>query len=107
MRTRDLVLQILPGVLEQVDRPAKIIGYSFSNRYADVICTIMPTKSAVNLGIARGAKLPDPRGLLVGTGKLHRHVKLTGIADLKRPGLKPLLKVALRTWKHNSRRTSG
>ena len=30
----------------------------------------------VNVGFFRGAELPDPRGLLQGTGKLMRHVKL-------------------------------
>jgi len=30
----------------------------------------------LNLGFFRGAELPDPKGLLQGTGKLMRHVKL-------------------------------
>jgi hypothetical protein len=34
-------------------------------------------KAHVNVGFFRGAELPDPRGLLEGTGKLMRHVKLT------------------------------
>lgn len=38
-------------------------------------------KDHVNLGFFRGAELPDANGLLEGTGKLMRHVKL-------RPGLK-------------------
>ena len=32
--------------------------------------------SHVNVGFFRGAVLPDPRGLLQGTGKFMRHVKL-------------------------------
>src|SRR5687767_6422805 len=33
-------------------------------------------RSHVNVGFFRGAELPDPAGLLEGTGKFMRHVKL-------------------------------
>lgn len=33
-------------------------------------------KAHVNVGFFRGAELPDPEGLLEGTGKFMRHVKL-------------------------------
>ena len=33
-------------------------------------------KAHVNVGFFRGAELPDPNGLLEGTGKFMRHVKL-------------------------------
>lgn len=33
-------------------------------------------KAHVNVGFFRGAELPDPQGLLAGTGKLMRHVKI-------------------------------
>ena len=33
-------------------------------------------KAHVNIGFFRGAELPDPRGLLEGTGRFMRHVKL-------------------------------
>jgi hypothetical protein len=33
-------------------------------------------KSHVNLGFFQGAALPDPQGLLLGSGKFMRHVKL-------------------------------
>ena len=36
----------------------------------------------VNVGFFRGADLPDPNGLLVGTGKFMRHVKI-------KPGQEP------------------
>jgi hypothetical protein len=37
----------------------------------------------VNLGIAYAMQLPDPKKLLEGTGKLHRHVKLKSKSDLE------------------------
>jgi hypothetical protein len=39
----------------------------------------------------RGAALPDPEGLLEGTGKSVRHVKVRTVADVKRPALKKLV----------------
>jgi hypothetical protein len=40
-------------------------------------------------------ELPDPKKILEGTGKLHRHVKLKSEADLGNAALKNLLKAAL------------
>jgi hypothetical protein len=53
----------------------------------------------VKLGIVRGTALPDPHGLMEGTGKVHRYVVLVKLADLKRPGLKQLLKTAFAAWR--------
>lgn len=39
-------------------------------------CYVNAFTSHVNVGFFRGAELPDPAGLLEGTGKLMRHVKL-------------------------------
>ena len=43
---------------------------------------------------ARGADLADPDGLLEGTGKKARHVKLRNVADVDRPGVRTLLEEA-------------
>jgi hypothetical protein len=40
-------------------------------------------------------RLPDPKKILEGTGKLHRHVKLKSKSDLETAALKALLKAAL------------
>lgn len=42
-------------------------------------------RSHVNLGFDRGAALPDPAGLLEGTGTSRRPMKRRGLADAKRP----------------------
>ncbi|MBI3494240.1 MAG: hypothetical protein HY047_21035 [Acidobacteria bacterium] len=57
----------------------------------------------MKLGVVRGAELPDPKHLLEGSGKVHRYVALKTRADLKRPGLKPLLKAALAAWKRRAK----
>lgn len=50
----------------------------------------------VNLQFYRGARLPDPSGLLEGTGKRMRHVKLRHARDVRTPGVKALVRAAWR-----------
>jgi len=97
--TRQLILATLPDIEETLDRPARMVGYGYGRRYSDLICTIIPSKTGVKLGIARGADLPDPDGLLTGTGKRHRHVEVGAGATATKPALKRLLRTALAEWK--------
>jgi hypothetical protein len=48
----------------------------------------------VNVGFFRGAELADPRGLLEGTGKYMRHVKLRPDADIDAMALIGLIESA-------------
>ena len=101
-RARALVrrsLGALPKLDETVDRSARMIAYGSGAGYAGMVCTIIPSRAEVKLGFYRGAELPDPRGLLEGAGKLHRHVRLRSPVDVKRRGLEALLKAALAAWR--------
>lgn len=84
-QTRALVLAVFPGAIEQLDIPARIIGYGFTQTYAGLVCTIAPHRTYVNLMFAQDTALPDPEQLLEGTGKRARHVKLRSAADIERP----------------------
>ncbi len=48
----------------------------------------------VNVGFFRGAELPDPSGLLSGTGKFMRHVKLHPGADIDVAAIHDLIETA-------------
>ena len=48
-------------------------------------------KSHVNLGFFHGTALNDPAGLLEGTGKKLRHVKVRNMTEAKNPALKRLV----------------
>ena len=48
----------------------------------------------VNVGFFHGAALPDPEGLLQGTGKSMRHVKVKPGLDLDRSALDALIAAA-------------
>lgn len=62
----------------------------------------MPAKNWVTLGFYRGTELPDPKGLLEGAGKVHRHVKLRTEEDVESPALHALLHAALEAYRKRS-----
>jgi hypothetical protein len=96
---RRLLGEALPGSEETLDKTARVIGFGYGPGYKGCVCTLIMSQKGVKLGIARGSELPDPKGLMAGSGKVHRHVQLEKLADLKQPGLKPLIKAALAAWK--------
>jgi hypothetical protein len=51
-------------------------------------------KAHVNVGFFRGAELADPAGLLEGTGKFMRHVKLRREHDIDAKALTTLIEAA-------------
>lgn len=51
-------------------------------------------KAHVNVGFFRGAELSDPNGLLEGTGKFMRHVKLTPDREIDAAALVALINAA-------------
>ena len=92
-RLRELVRSTLPELNEYVDRHG-VIRYGHASGMSDWICYISGHKAHANLGFARGASLPDPEGLIEGTGKNLRHVKRRSVADVERAGLRELLEAA-------------
>jgi hypothetical protein len=59
-------------------------------------CFYMVGKNHVTFGFHYGTSLEDPQGLLEGSGKNIRHVKLRAVEDLERKGLKGLVLTAAR-----------
>ena len=51
-------------------------------------------KDHVNVGFFRGAELPDPKGLLEGTGRFMRHVKLRSGQEIDDAALGNLVHIA-------------
>jgi hypothetical protein len=95
---RNLLMDTLPDVAEELDSTRKIVGYSYGPGYKGVVCTLILSRKGVKIGIVRGADLPDPHGLMSGDGIYHRHVELRTSEDLEQRGLKPLLLTALQAW---------
>ena len=72
---------------EEYVNPWKIPSFDSNG----AVCGFMTGKEHVTFIFLRGAALPDPEGLLEGTGKSVRHVKVRTAEDLKRPALKKLI----------------
>lgn len=51
-------------------------------------------KAHVNVGFFRGAEIADPKGLLEGTGKFMRHVKLSPEGEVDAAALTKLIETA-------------
>jgi hypothetical protein len=96
---RRLLKSTLPGVAETVNESARLLGYSYGPGYKGLVCTLIMSQTGVKLGIFRGSELPDPKQLMAGTGKVHRHVQLRTADDIEQPGLNQLLKAALAAWR--------
>ena len=63
-------------------------------------------KAHVNVGFFRGAEIADPAGLLEGTGKLMRHVKIRPGNTFDAPALSELVDAAYADMKHRLQRES-
>ena len=88
---RNFVKAAVPGTKETVNS----WGIPTFER-KDPFCFYMMGKNHVTFGFHYGTSLKDPEGLLEGTGKNLRHVKLRTMEDLERKGLKGLVLAAAR-----------
>lgn len=92
---RLLIAEILPGVTEVVWEKQGIAGYGIGpKKMSEQFCYINPLKNHVNFGFYYGADLDDPSGLLEGTGKSLRHVKIRSKGEGARAELRKLLQQA-------------
>ena len=94
---RNAVLAELPPCYETIYEIKKIVSILYSTTekgMKDNICTVVVYKDHVSLMFVRGVDLKDPQGLLEGTGKAIRHVKMFTADDVKRPGVRALLRQA-------------
>lgn len=99
MKLSEVLHANLPDITEQVDIPAKMIAYSYGQKYVDMVCALFPSKKGLKLSFNRGTELPDPKKLLAGTGKISRYVIITSEEQIYSPGLNALLSEALAAWK--------
>ena len=88
---RSFVKKCVPGTNETVNA----WGIPTFER-KDPFCFFMMGKNHVTFGFHSGASLDDPEGLLEGTGKNIRHVKLRTLDDVEQSGLKNLVQAAAR-----------
>ena|SRR5947209_6807382 len=92
---RKLVAAVLPDVVEVPWPKMRMASYGVGpKKKSEHFCYIAAQKDDVNLGFYYGAELPDPDGLLQGTGKLLRHVKVREPKTVRSRALRQLLEAA-------------
>jgi len=72
-----------------------VIGYSPTERPSDAIVSIAAGSNGVGLCFIQGAKLSDPHGILQGSGKQTRFIRLDTAAVLARPEVEALIAAAI------------
>jgi uncharacterized protein DUF1801 len=72
-----------------------VIGYSPTDRPTDSIFSIAARANGLGLCFIHGAKLPDPKGLLLGSGSQTRFVRLESAKDLSDPDVESLMQAAI------------
>ena len=72
-----------------------VIGYSPTERPTDSIVSIAARANGVGLCFIRGAGLPDPKKLLLGSGKQTRFMRLESAAALAQPDVEALVAAAI------------
>lgn len=74
---RRLVAELHPDAVEAASRKERSVWWGFgAAKMKTAYAWAMPHARHVNFGFFQGASLPDPEGLLEGTGRALRHVKL-------------------------------
>ncbi len=100
LATHRLVLEAVPDIRYAVDTVDAQIGYGARQfGYGGWgMAALAPYTNWVSLALLRGAELDDPDGLLEGTGRSVRHVKVRSTEQLaeRREAIKRLLESAAR-----------
>ena len=95
-RLREIVVEVDPDTVEVVRLGDRAATYGVGpKKMSEGYAYILPYKNWVNLGFYKGAELPDPAGVMEGTGKKLRHVKVRSVLDAERPEFRTLVEEAL------------
>ena len=95
IKLREIILANLPGIIEQVDLPARMVAYCYGQKYSEMICTIIPSRKGLKLAFYKGVGLPDPAKLLEGTAKYSRYITIKSDTEIYSSALKQLIEKAM------------
>jgi len=92
---RATIRREFPGAVEQVDFGNKLIAFGRTMKMRGLLFAIIAHKVHVNLQLADGADLPNADGLIEGTGKRIRHVKIRSVEDASSPAVVAIVRAQL------------
>ena len=92
---RRLIFAVLPQTVEVVWPQQRTAGYGTGpKKMTEHFCWLAPFSRHLVFGFYYGSELPDPTGLLEGTGRLMRHAELRVSDELQDPALRRLIELA-------------
>jgi len=89
-----LVRAACPDSDETVQLGWRSVSFSRGGVMKGSICAVMPHEDWVNVQFLQGTSLEDPGGLLEGTGKTMRHVKVRSVEEMDPEALSELVRQA-------------
>ncbi len=109
---RDLIFDVLPATVEVVWPKQRSVGWGIGpKKFTEQFAYLMPYKGHVTLGFYHGGELPNPDGLLPGSGGTQvsgtlamRSLKVATLDEVAQPALRSLIDAAVR---HQLRLTLG
>ena len=95
-KLRQLIQDVHPETVEVVRLGDRAATYGIGPRkMKEGYCYIMPQKDRINFGFFKGASLNDPSGLLEGTGKALRHIKVHNLEMVDDENIRNLIEQAV------------
>jgi hypothetical protein len=72
-----------------------VIGYSSTLRPSNCFAQLVADAHGIRLAFYYGSRLPDPAGILLGSGKQNRFIRLASARDLSKPEVEALIRAAV------------
>ena len=72
-----------------------VVGYSPTERPSDSILSLAAASNGVGLSFYRGSTLPDPQGILQGSGKQNRFIRLESAKTIARHAVEAVIAAAV------------
>jgi len=82
-----------------------VFGFCATERPSDCVVSLAANAKGIGLAFYYGATLPDPHGLLLGSGNQNRFIRLESAEILARPEVQALIDAAVRQAKAPMPRT--
>ncbi len=86
-----LIREALPGVVVRFDPGDGLLAVGTTGSMRDLLFALIPHAKWLNLQLADGAVLDDPDGIVEGTGKRIRHIKLRSAEDATTPAVRAIV----------------
>jgi hypothetical protein len=94
---RGRLRKLLPSAIELVydNYNFLVIGFASTERASDTIVSLAAAANGVSLSFFHGATLPDPKKLLLGSGKQNRFIRLPSSKPLESSDVPALIRAAV------------